>query len=1491
MMILGAFLYALIDPVSLGGDRYANRNPLIGACASTKDSAQKIMQKLIDTQTIPLDAYNSVFVRSDVFDDIVISAARIYEGHTLFDYTPKKIGGTSPPRYRFILGFVWEKAKAYTREFIKDVERIISTAFSALHEAPRYFAKQAIPEKPRSVLMTELKELNPDSPRQRVNLSGLSPVKISTHQYINQKPLIGACATNDASAQKIMQKLVDTQTVVLEEARSVFGRADVFTGLMVHGAKVHDGYTIFNYSQVGDHQASWYRFILDFAWERAKSYTHAFLQQVQQTITTALAALKGAPAYFAQHPHRVPAVSRVGFVDQLGLDLERITQEQAKVATWTPDQIKSWKQRFTQKPASQRSIPEMLAVIGRASKLAHGYYPRDVQMLSVLSCLYPTEGQGHFLDVKTGEGKSLITAMLAISKVLLEDGTVDVLSSSEVLAERDAAVQKKFYALFEISVGFRDKSSDAVPEFYQNHRVLYSDILQFSGDILRQTYQGKTTRGTRSFDTLIIDEVDSLLVDQASLICKLETALACSESLLPFLQLLWLQLGELEKATLPEGPGESTVLPADQIEKMDQILYEFCEDLLEGRHPTFQLVLPPFLREFVHRQIPVWIRSARQASVMQVDKDYIYLKNDRPGEPGTIKIVDAEHTGVVQEHMVWESGLHQFLLLKHDGCIFPENLTSCFLSVGAYLAHYKKNIFGLTGTLGDTVTRTFLRATYGVNLFNIPTYAKKQFTEYNGLLCPQLNVWTTAITDAIRRETQKGRPVLVVNESIRVCHYLAVKLASILPKENLFIYDRSDVSKLVSSVTLKPGIVILTTNLGGRGTDLETTPEIEDVGGLHVLVTFLPSNQRVEDQAFGRTARQGRQGTAQLIVWQPKAQETVFPFNDQVETLAQLRAMRVLKETQRIKEIQVNTIPRGRGEDHLFQQVEDYMGTLLHQVPLQEHPEREKIQQVDQLWALQRHRLDYYKEDYYRREQKALRQQVQPWDLTFNAYAAHDAFDSFYTQVHEATEHRYAPSAVALKDRVIASLLNQKRVGAVTDVNAFCDTIFDTRYPPQCVLETLCQLTACTYVCIDQKGQMRIARNADDQAPVVCFGIIEGHAFVPDLSVLKVLYPTAVCAEPSRVEASQVPSRFYVLQPRGTGISDRLRAQIQKVPAVVSGQTLVGTPPHPQHATARAYLETKEQQTQKHFYENEERYQLQWVRHFIENVRTVYQQGDTILIVPAFLAQLAFRSEPGIADALFSRAAHVPHLHRALVYYNWANYGVCHNRAQSHQQLLEKLKWCEETLQEQIRLWQYIALFAGEHATDNPIGDQVRGRLGFYNRLLTTIHHNRQIVEVAANGNGTVVVNSQEPVSDLTALIQHFHKVDAEQMHHLGLDTLSVYGVKPPEPSYADIVLVNVLGVFQTVIGGVLTATGVPMASALLMSGLNDIWRGAKAALTGVFSWENYWFDKCIDVLTVAVSHMYGVIKDNVLKVRSMATAVVARKQSWIQLWRRLKQP
>ena len=200
-------------------------------------------------------------------------------------------------------------------------------------------------------------------------------------------------------------------------------------------------------------------------------------------------------------------------------------EEETLINLYTEAMIKTWTTRFRAlgktnlNSIEKTEILELVAVISRASKLTYSHGLRETQRIAVLTFIDSILRSfgGRLANINTGEGKSLVTISTAISQQLLRDGTVDILTSSEVLAERDAAESRPMFAKFGIEVSCNcDADADANEvlrrERYASNKIMYGEIEHFQRDLLLTKYYGKNIQGNHA-TCLIVDEVDSMCID------------------------------------------------------------------------------------------------------------------------------------------------------------------------------------------------------------------------------------------------------------------------------------------------------------------------------------------------------------------------------------------------------------------------------------------------------------------------------------------------------------------------------------------------------------------------------------------------------------------------------------------------------------------------------------------------------------------------------------------------------------------------------------------------------------------------------------------------------------------------------------------------------------------------------------------------------------------------------------------------------------------
>lgn len=432
--------------------------------------------------------------------------------------------------------------------------------------------------------------------------------------------------------------------------------------------------------------------------------------------------------------------------------------------------------------------------------------------------------------------------------------------------------------------------------------VIYGSIGNFQFDYLKDHFLEQGTSAGREFGVVVLDEVDSMLIDNGRHIAKLASPFAGMESLRYIYVKIWQTLEELTGSMSYYDLTEISISIKQQIGEDTQLL-----DLI-----------PKYLQDYVERQMDQWISNAIQAKYLYKENEQYVIKisPDKGGEKSIIP-VDYLSTGVSLKNTVWPNGLHQFLQLKHNLEITVETLTNSHVSNMGYIKKYGNKIYGMTGTLGSNMEKALLSKIYKVDAAEIPTYKEKNFYELPGRIIEDQQ-WLDITILSILQQIEEHRSVLVICETIEAVRIIkkGLELFNSLEKTTVSGILKNYIKKITiytdddSQVTenkIGPGEIIIATNIAGRGTDLQTTPELEENGGLHVCVTFLPFNQRVEEQAFGRTSRQGKAGTAELVIKKREVEKLGLEFSSDMDmneaALEVIKARRADIEKERIKEV------------------------------------------------------------------------------------------------------------------------------------------------------------------------------------------------------------------------------------------------------------------------------------------------------------------------------------------------------------------------------------------------------------------------------------------------------------------------------------------------------------------------------------------------------------------------------------------------------------
>ncbi|GEM_PF-2529570 len=479
----------------------------------------------------------------------------------------------------------------------------------------------------------------------------------------------------------------------------------------------------------------------------------------------------------------------------------------------------------------------LLAIIRQHIKYEFGLFPYNVQMLNVLAFLNDPDNR-RIAQIKTGEGKSTIIAMIT-AYWAISGYAVDVITTSRDLAIRDSKKFTKFYESLGLSVGHNAKDTRAKSDYYRH--IIYGIAYDFEFAYLQEETEFEPIRDQRKYQVAIVDEVDSMFIDMQSNAARWSTSLKETTSTYIF-ERMW-----------------------DYISNNSWVsLSDFSQNFSYYGLTT--------------KKIKRYYDSALSAKRKELNKDYVIMSYQRKvydpyshqvemREYKKIEPVDYKNTGQVNTGCRWGNGLHSMLEAKHG---LPLQEESALVGTISHIDYFNKYqiLLGVTGTVGTQSDREELKKLYKVSCYDSPSYRPSLKKSDKHLVChlgfdPEKH---KAILAVVFNMVKLGRPVLIICETIKNSQDIYNLLKLTISNVQLYNAIQSESADTIVALAGNPGMVTVATNTAGRGADISPTPLADKNGGLHVIVTFKTLNKRVEEQAFGRTGRQGRVGTYQYIL-------------------------------------------------------------------------------------------------------------------------------------------------------------------------------------------------------------------------------------------------------------------------------------------------------------------------------------------------------------------------------------------------------------------------------------------------------------------------------------------------------------------------------------------------------------------------------------------------------------------------------------------------
>ena len=507
-------------------------------------------------------------------------------------------------------------------------------------------------------------------------------------------------------------------------------------------------------------------------------------------------------------------------------------------------------------------LPEAFATVREASKRVLGQRHYDAQLVGGI-----TLHQGKIAEMKTGEGKTLVATLPAYLNALTGNG-VHVVTVNDYLASRDSEWMGQIYKFLDLSVGcvVPDLEDEKRKEAYKCD-ILYATNNELGFDFLRDNMKFSFEQMVqRPFNFAIVDEVDSILIDEARTPLIISGPTEDNSSLyreintiVPLIKDDDIEIDEKTKGvTLTETGNEN----------VEKILKN--KNLLKGDN-----LYSPENVSIVHH-----VNQAIRANRL-FEKDTDYIVNQEK-----VVIID-EFTGRMMEGRRYSDGLHQALEAKENVSIKNENQTLASITFQNYFRMYPK-LSGMTGTA--TTEAAEFAEIYNLEVISIPTHKKMIRIDHNDEVYRTADEKWTSVINSIKNANIKKQPVLVGTTSIEKSEMLSNLLKKQKIKHNVLNARNHKEEANIIAQAGEPGAVTIATNMAGRGTDIQLGGNLEVIsknlevteknkenhnknkevalsnGGLFVIGTERHESRRTDNQLRGRSGRQGDPGESKFFL-------------------------------------------------------------------------------------------------------------------------------------------------------------------------------------------------------------------------------------------------------------------------------------------------------------------------------------------------------------------------------------------------------------------------------------------------------------------------------------------------------------------------------------------------------------------------------------------------------------------------------------------------
>ena len=565
------------------------------------------------------------------------------------------------------------------------------------------------------------------------------------------------------------------------------------------------------------------------------------------------------------------------YVRSLQKTVNKINSLEPTISAMSDEELQGQTARFRERLAAGEDLddllPDAFATVREAAKRVLGQRHYDVQMIGGIVL-----HRGEIAEMRTGEGKTLV-ATLATYLNALEAKGVHVITVNDYLARRDAEWMGQVYRFLGLTVGV------IVPNLSDHERreAYHSDITygtnnEFGFVYLRDNMKyDRASMVQRAFNHAIVDEVDSILIDEARTPLIISGPTEDKSDLYIALDAIVRELAtedyEFDEKT------KNVTLTEEGTERVERVLE--AEGLLTGSN----------LYDFENTQVVHHLNQALRANVAY-KRDIDYIVKD-----GKVVIIDP-FTGRMMQGRRWSDGLHQAVEAKEAVQIEPENQTLASITFQNYFRMYPK-LSGMTGTAATEAAEFY--DIYKMNVVTIPTNLPVQRQDDVDEFYKDENDKFAAITKTVREAMERGQPVLVGTVSIEKSERLSEFFTKAGVKHEILNALQHEREAHIVAQAGRYGMVTIATNMAGRGTDIQLGGNVEfrvedelsempegperdaaiekiksevaeekervrAAGGLFVLATERHESRRIDNQLRGRSGRQGDPGLSRFYL-------------------------------------------------------------------------------------------------------------------------------------------------------------------------------------------------------------------------------------------------------------------------------------------------------------------------------------------------------------------------------------------------------------------------------------------------------------------------------------------------------------------------------------------------------------------------------------------------------------------------------------------------